>query len=158
MCRSDARWRGDPLVIAQPAQPLPNLFPTSEALRRMALPDLPDLFAARAYIGVERWTTAHHPYVRKQVGQVGQVGQRQQRRGFPLPNLVACRLGRSGNGGGQGGQAGLHRPEREPERVLPRLRGCGSIGAQSRGSSMVCALVKWVAMGEIARFGVNYGR
>jgi len=97
--------------IAQPAQPLPDLCPTSGALPRMALPDLPDLFESLACIGIQLAGTVHSLYVRKQVGQVGQVGQRNQRRGFQLPNLIWSRSGRSARavwtaaGRSAGGQA-----------------------------------------------------
>lgn len=65
----------------------------------MALPNLPDLFASLACIGVQLACPVHSLYARKQVGQVGQVGHVKQRRGFPLPNLNVSRSGRSGRAG-----------------------------------------------------------
>lgn len=102
----------------------------------MALPDLPDLFGFLACIGVRLVGTVHSLYVRKQVGQVGQVGQRKQRRGFPLPNLIGARSGRSGRPR-RGGAAGWPVQVR---RVLPSLAVCGLHG---RKNAVVAEFELW---------------
>ena len=142
MCRSSARWRGSASGIAQPAQPLPNLCPTSGPLPRMGLPNLPDLSGVLACIGMQG--SCNQPYVRKQVGQVGQVGQCKRWRGFRLPDLLARRSVRPGKWRSDAVSRGGREPERQPEPNVKRYSPARvNTGQLARNLSLVAGLELW---------------
>jgi len=116
MFRSDPRWRCDLPAAAQPAQPLPDLCPTTAALPRMALPNLPNLFGFLAYM-CKQQPAASILCMCHQVGQVGQVGLGQLHQWIRVPNLKREGLGRSGS--------------RASSKVLPSRSGCGLHGREN---------------------------
>jgi hypothetical protein len=155
MCRSSQRWRIKP-PFAQPAQPLPNLCPTSEALGRMALPNLPNPFASLACIGLQLAGPVHSLYVRKQVGQVGQVGQRKQRCGITLPTLTSGRSGRSGKWRSDAVSEAMPEPERKTEPNVKRYSpGSVHTGHMARNLPLVAGFELWFSTplsGSVGRF------
>lgn len=86
---SSPRWRASLPASAQPTQPLPNLCPTSEAAPLLTLPNLPDLFGFRAYIGI-RSAMNRHLYIReKRLGRLGRLGEANRGKGFRCPTSPA---------------------------------------------------------------------
>ena len=156
MCHSDRPPRRRAAPPAQPAQPLPDLCPTSEAAWLCALPNLPNLFGVRAYTGEQAgrcfvsicahtgragWAGWARPVTatvssaqphRHQVGQVGQRG--------PAGVVTPRRRGTAG-------RSGAGRPARRPGVNLngPGRRGsllgrfiAGSTAANFREIPWVC--------------------
>jgi hypothetical protein len=122
----------------------------------MALPNLPNLFACLACIGVQLACPVHSLYVRKQVGQVGQVGQRKQLCGVTLPNLTIDRSGRLGKWRSDAVSGGLPEPEREHEPNVKRYsRGSADTGHMARNLPLVAGFELWFSAplcGSVARF------
>jgi hypothetical protein len=139
MRRPSERWRALMRAAAQPAQPLPDLCPTSQAAPLCGLPNLLNLFAFRAYRTFPSALFAVVLCVRKQVGQVGQVGQSKAQRGFALPNLAHVRLGRLGRA------VSVATCRLTIARVLPSQCACGLHG---RNNALVGGFELWFNRGR----------